>query len=1026
MKILHISDLHYGEKFANNINRMMKPFLDTIEIEKNKSKFDLVVFTGDLVYAGAIKSDFEKVKNEFIEPLLKVLELTMENFLICPGNHDMSANAKEMPAIRNHIDKFSNNEELDEFVKDESQFTPSYTNSENYFNFVKAQYPKDIVKKLYHVFERKIDDKEIAVISFHTAWRSFIGVKPSSLLLPKYIIFDALKKVKSKAMYISLMHHPVKDLKNFNCYEIEDLLAENFQINFSGHYHKKNQNIKILSDTAMLDVGATATMGGNESSIGFAIANINIDDFEIEISNYIYNENENKFMVVSNTQHSLIMNEDKKKYIELKKKIKSFTNNIENEAKTLLVADESKSEATLFNDLFNCPILKEKSFYDNSNLRIEKTRQLKTLKNFAISDLINNSFIIYGKDKYGKTTLLRKLQLDILHGFKSHSIIPIFFDLKTIKFEKKISLEKTVQSIFNLKSDDSKKMLSQYNFHLLYDNFDSENSSHKSIVMAHLGECKNAKITITAEENYKSYLSKFELGSFSISSVFIHPLTRKIIREQVSKVLIKHDSKIKTEAIERVSQIFTQMNIPFNFWYLSLFLWVYSNNLKFDSNDNIEILTLYIDKLLERENIAKSGKKIDYEILQILLSNLAHEMLINHKNKNYRMQGEEIIEFIKKFKDSNIRFVTDVLDFFNFLVEKGILKQDYSQGGYSFRLNGVMEYFLAIYMRNNENFLNDILDNNEKFLSFANEIEIVSGLNRKNEALIVKLFQKANNAINDLKEKKVDNFDDKLMEKLKNSVGIAHKLRKIRINDQTPITPETQDDFLDDSSPAQEFNEDVKIKEELIVGKSFSLGQIARHIFILARATRSMTLIDSTLVKRNFDFIISAYINVGFNLMDILIVDESITEAQIRKKLNDLFNSILPIITQAIIADAILHKTIDRVIESRIEKLELDYANNQYELMILYFLLLDLDLKHNIKVLEKIEKNLFLQPIANASLIKILYLLLFKVDKNKNLENILKESAIKIQKSINPYANESELNTNLNKLILLNHQKIKD
>jgi len=270
MRILHLSDLHYGEKYKTKIERMFPPFLDKIRIINQEKKIDLVVFTGDLVWSGNKIDSFQKVKKKFIAPILKEISIEENNFIICPGNHDMSER-KELPAITEYINKFSTNDELDKFVtKRDQQFDLSYEKSNHYYNFVNSYYPNDNIDKLYHTFQRKIKDKKIGIVSFHTPWRSFVGEQSEQLLLPLKIIHDAIYSIPMKDLYISLMHHPVDDLKKFNSYEVEDIIYEKFHIVFSGHYHKKKQTVIFTSDIGILSISSMSSMSGNDkSSIGF-------------------------------------------------------------------------------------------------------------------------------------------------------------------------------------------------------------------------------------------------------------------------------------------------------------------------------------------------------------------------------------------------------------------------------------------------------------------------------------------------------------------------------------------------------------------------------------------------------------------------------------------------------------------------------------------------------------------------------------------------------------------------------------
>lgn len=170
MKILHISDFHYKsksfEKFAEEgvIDKLCESLI------KLQNKIDLIVFTGDLVYSGLRYDDFFEAKKVFIDKILTVLNLTSNDFIICPGNHDVDRNYKleslELLFEKNIID----NESLDNFIIDESKdYENSIRGLSNYSKFVAAFYDKSDKSEFYHIHRRKEDNEEVGIVSLNSA-----------------------------------------------------------------------------------------------------------------------------------------------------------------------------------------------------------------------------------------------------------------------------------------------------------------------------------------------------------------------------------------------------------------------------------------------------------------------------------------------------------------------------------------------------------------------------------------------------------------------------------------------------------------------------------------------------------------------------------------------------------------------------------------------------------------------------------------------------------------------------------------
>jgi len=1015
MRILHLSDLHYGKKYINDIERMFLPFIETISKINNENKIDLIVFTGDLVWSGNNSQNFQDILNNFIEPILEKLDLDKNDFIICAGNHDMSGQ-KELQAITNYIDTFSTNDELDQFVKDnDQQFDLSYEKSKNYYDFITNFYPEDKsnIEQLYQTFQRTINKNDIGIVSFHTAWRSFIGEHSGRLLLPKKTIYDALKTIPKKKLYISLMHHPISDLKIFNSFEIEDIIYEKFHINFSGHYHKKKQGIMFTHDIGILSISAMATMSGyDKSSIGFSLVDINIDTLDINLVNYCYNSGDNIFVETSNNNLFLPMNIEKSEQVKILKKIKEMYAAEIIESTSLLINHDDIEEKT-FIDYFNDPVLKEKSYY-------ESIETANNLKNISVNQLINENFIIYGKDKFGKTSILKMLQINLLENFKEKKTIPFYYDLKNIKGNVSLTLQTEISRRFSINKKLSLKLIEENKIQFLFDNFNQEKSAHIEVINKFAEEATDFFIILASEEIQKYLSQNIEINNHSLKKLFIHPITRKNIRTQTTKMLQDYNIAEKNEIIQKVLSIFNQMNIPFNYWYLSLFLWIYRKQKNISINDNVEMLILYIDKLLEREQIAKYNKNISYDLFKKLLGELSHTLLTEYKDADYSMTYFELVFFVDDFKNKNIRFVTDEKEIIDYILDKGIIKINYPSGRYTFRLNGVMEYFTAEYMTTDQKFSDTILNDNEYYLEFANEIEIFAGLDRKNIDLLTKLHNKTELVLKATNDKYNKFPDENLKYHLEHISELAVSIKSINIDNQLPLEIDEQDEILDDLEPIQNFNEDVKLKKPKKSNKEYSLVQLEKHIFILARAFRSLSLItDSNILDKTFNLILTSYINIGFEILAKMTHLKKKSKKEIEKKIIDLLTSFIPLMTQLNLSEALLHKDLKRYFEQEIDKLEHDMEKNQFRLMILYFMILDMDLKENYLLIDKIISNIKLPPLSNVIFIKLLYYLIFKSNKNKSLENYLKNKIIELQMDLDPKQNKSKLINKIEKKMLL-------
>lgn len=96
MNILHLSDIHFGrnhyvkgEPFAQK-EEILDKLIDTLASLDKGMRPDLVLVTGDIAWYG-VKHDFEEAFTWF-QRLKEALELKPDQFVFCPGNHDLNRN----------------------------------------------------------------------------------------------------------------------------------------------------------------------------------------------------------------------------------------------------------------------------------------------------------------------------------------------------------------------------------------------------------------------------------------------------------------------------------------------------------------------------------------------------------------------------------------------------------------------------------------------------------------------------------------------------------------------------------------------------------------------------------------------------------------------------------------------------------------------------------------------------------------------------------------------------------------------
>lgn len=1042
MRILHITDFHFIDSVKSN--KRQNRIVEAITNKLQSFEFDLVLFTGDLVFAGNNIDNFKKAKNQFIDILLKKIRLKDNNFFICPGNHDINRNDAVVTII-NNIKNFNDNLKLEEFIKKEKKdYELTLTPSRNYTKFAKDFYKQlninvDVINDLYSVHNILIDKINLGIVCLNSAWLSYNDNERGTLLFPISHLEEAISKIQKAKLKIILLHHPLKSFKYYNMKELENLVYEEFDFIFSGDIHKKSNGLHFSSNKGIIEVISPATLTKkNDGRIGFSIINYDNHTEEVNISVQFYDDEEKIFNESTPINIDFPRDAVKTRGNKLRKAIRNhYENELEN-ANSLFIFNDTKNNGDNFLKIFTTPILKTK---DMAELNVTDQHEDPVNYDSLINNL--NSYLIYGKDKSGKTCLLKKIQLDLFNNFHELSILPLFIDVKKDIKDNKLEIEKILKSKFtNFSNADIDKILIENKVLLLIDNLDLNKTNFLNTIIDFIKEKKERAFIATTDYSvYSSFKDRLELNT-DYTRLFIHNVSKKNIRELAKKALVELDDKAIDQIIENLVSAFRQFSLPFNFWTISMFLWIARKTKHYSFNNSSEFIDNYIDELLDKDSLANDEKNtFSFENYKTFFSDFAFYLYTNFRDTDYKAKYVTVIEFISKYLDDHFRTIAKPKDILDYALSKNILKYD-NEGNITFRLNGDFEYFLAYYMSNNEDFRNHIIGNDSIYLSFSNELELYSGINRKDIQFLKAIYEKTINALKDINDKynTRGTTDNNLLASIDNREKNDAKIIEITNSqiDSKPLSTKEQDEFEDHFlADKSNSNYDVKKKQDFSnLEKDYIIYE--KYLFILCRVFRNSDQItDRKLAEEIFDFIMNSYCNLGFLLTNEfeeykLAIKNANLEAKKAvyfkkiEKFIDLTLNYIPVIIQVSLYYGIGHINLVRIIESKINRLKNDQDNNQFLIFILNFLLTDINLSNNIGKIDELKNSLNINSLISNSLTKLLYYYTFKSYDLPEIQSYLINKIKEFQKKLNPTIDSKQVDKSLRektKIQLVEHQK---
>jgi 2',3'-cyclic-nucleotide 2'-phosphodiesterase (5'-nucleotidase family) len=1017
MRILHLTDFHYSKKNKNQHDQ--HKIIDSLVNDlKDERKIDFLFFTGDLVNTGENQEDFFEAKKILIDRLVNELSLDRSRAFICCGNHDIHR-GQELQDTTDKIKEINSNDSLENFLKRQEgkSFQESLKNIENYNGFQKEFYKeygnenKSILSDLYTTHVLPFNKNKIGILTLNSAWRSIdSNTDRGNLLFPISILKEAIINLKKDTDFrVVILHHPISDFKDWNASEMEDLLHKEFHLLFSGHLHKKKQSIQICTDEGIFCCTSPATLTQQSNSNGYSIIDVDIETYDIEITNLTYNNQDGIFLrpKAPNIKTAIPVGEVKRSLNEFKKTLRKKYYEELDRANELFISYDDKEKNRGFMELFTDPILKHKTKAQIAESKVDTT---STKINEVLSSSGNK--LIVGKDKSGKTSILYKLFLDSFVDFSIYKTIPLYIDVKDYKAsQKSLDIYKIIGHYYEMNYSKAKELPNKYPIRLFIDNYEPSFTEFNKHINSFLEENASVSFIATTEEKLADTYTSYEFNGRSYTSLYIHEISRPEVRLLANKWPNITPEK-KELILEKIFGIFTQLNIPTNYWTVSLFLWIFEKNNDANFHNSFELIELYIDNLLDKKGLAiDKSSKLKFADFKAYLAELAYFLMMDRAEKGYTASYSEVVEFTKKYRERNKRFVIEVKDIIDLIIEKGILRKTH-EDHFTFRLNGVFEYFIALYMTLDKVFAFKIIEDDHYYLSFKNELELYAGFEKNNTEYLYKIFERTKRIYKNLNDKYLgSNIDEQLNSKISEVFDITVPMQKLGSSFQKSLTVEKQDEILAEMNPHEIQKSEVKIKHyyDQIEDNSENLE---KALHILARVFRNTNLQDEKQINEILDYILVSSCHLGFKLIDEAESSEKDfldLGSEQEKVLVQLLTNFMPLIVQTFLYDAIAQNDLERIFKEKINELKINHKKNQFKLLILYFTLIDLDVNANKEYIKEVIELIDMNILRQTTILKLYYYLMFKCNNRPHLEEFIQDQ-IRLQTlKINPKADKGEL-----------------
>lgn len=641
----------------------------------------IFVTTGDIINRGA-KESYD-LAFELFEKLSTKLSLSKMNchFVKIPGNHDCDF-AKET-GVRSTLLKAL---EMSSTSIDDSIIDNITSIQDDYFSFHSKLIEDRKGNKVFWSQSVTIGSTNIVFNCLNTAWCSSVDeskVRYGRLYYP----IDNLKLL-SGDITVSLMHHPYNWYADSNRRNIKQSLEQVSDLILTGHEHEHDVSLKETSSSQTF-YSAGRNSFDDYGNLRFTLYDISMDiSGEKKISSFYYNkdkfENEIGFSSIKDTSH--------KKY---KYSLNSEAYDSLNKLTSKIMHTEK--DEVLLSEIFVEPEFKVNitTVDDSEDDSREEVASVIGFKKLNEELLKNNYSLILGSQHYGKTTIGKKIFLNMLEQGK----MVIFTSYEEVKIN-----SAGVYSSF------SKYCRNAYN----YKNFESTPVSDRVLIVDNVDllTCKVLRLIEIVKEWKDKFHAIIFLGDENLNlaitqlrEVFSDIYEMKKFSKRQSISLIRNwVNTFKIEALEerevRVKKLFKLVNqaldiglIPNNPFYITIYL--AQINALGERIESITSCAQLVERMIQTYHSNLTYKDIDYSGVLNFIQELSWSI---YKIEERKMDLKEYSIFIDQYcKKYGLKINSD--EMLNYLAQKKVLKQSFDE--IKFSEDYFLFYYTARYIRKN-------------------------------------------------------------------------------------------------------------------------------------------------------------------------------------------------------------------------------------------------------------------------------------------------------------------------------------
>lgn len=848
LNIVHLSDFHLNQKNQNDWNSYIKRALVSKINELNLDMSNtLFICTGDLLDKGgydynSIQEAFNVFKSEVIDFICKEFSISIDRFLLVPGNHDIIRKEDSvkielgnreffktydniLKAVKEILDK-EDREGVKRIIPFSEFETSLYNNINRYSSF------------LGNAFKFNFNGLTIGVACLNSSWRAYDDEDKRYLILGEEQLNRCTRFIKDCDVKIALMHHPL-DWFNLENNIISSHINKDYNLLFVGHVHESSTMIQTgFTGTLFTNIAPSCISDIRDDSKafsnGFSVLKYNNKTEEIDCTYYKYIHHKKEYVLNTDLCENgrFFQKIPKQSSVNDQSLIEKCLTNVRNYFFSVIdehVIAQKVNVATSIQDAFVMPPI---TLQDNNEEFVSLNEICKSKQNQ----------FFFGAYEIGKTTLLYRLVREYVDEYSQLRKIPVYFDVNEIGNKEITTI---IKNFLNCSTDEAIKLISQNLIVLIVDNLEYSEINEDKInkISKFLKENDDIKIIATATNELigvppQNYIKKTKT---SFSHFYIRPFKSAQIKGLMTKWVPEEDSLKRDARLDKMVANFCSYSLPCTAMSVSLFLWSTENADRKPINQAV-LLDIYIEIVLEKlakENIYRST--FDYKNKTMLLAYIAEKMLPS-ENPNCSIDYGDYIKSIQDYLKS-VNFKYDVSKIAEYFLERKIFSKT-SENQVKYTHSCFFHFFLAKRMAFNTTFKASVI-NKKEYHKFPKEIDYFTGLTRNDESVLEFIFNQFEETFTGI-EKIFDEFDvDRFFTYILKTEQEQH----------VPITKNLRIDKIKEGRPSEEQlmkfydNKLSKIPQDLI-SKKIDDFNLEKLIIIMCTVLRNSEGVEKPELKK--------------------------------------------------------------------------------------------------------------------------------------------------------------------------------